>query len=101
MIGRSVGSKFLYDVGRTTAYSEIKAKRLQVVKVGKRTLVPADSAEILAEKSSDRTSSIMSAVDAARALDEAVRTAVAGGVGAMTPNISSVCVKRVLIPELG
>ena len=98
MIGRSVGSKFLYDVGRTTAYSEIKAKRLQVVKVGKRTY---PSGRILAEKSSDRTSSIMSAVDAARALDEAVRTAVAGGVGAMTPNISSVCVKRVLIPELG
>ena len=35
----------LYDVGRTTAYSEIKAKRLQIVKVGKRTLVPADAAE--------------------------------------------------------
>ena len=35
----------LYDVGRTTAYGEIKAKRLHVVKVGKRTLVPADSAE--------------------------------------------------------
>ena len=34
-----------YGVGRTTAYSEIKAGRLQVVKAGKRTLVPADAAE--------------------------------------------------------
>jgi excisionase family DNA binding protein len=34
-----------YGVGRTTAYVEIKAKRLQIVKAGKRTLVPADSAE--------------------------------------------------------
>lgn len=35
----------LYGVGRTTAYFQINAKRLQVVKVGKRTLVPADAAE--------------------------------------------------------
>jgi excisionase family DNA binding protein len=34
-----------YGVGKTTAYAEIKAKRLQVVKAGKRTLVPADAAE--------------------------------------------------------
>jgi len=34
-----------FGVGRTTAYGEIKAGRLQVVKAGKRTLVPADSAE--------------------------------------------------------
>jgi excisionase family DNA binding protein len=34
-----------YGVGRTTAYAEIKAKRLHVVKAGKRTLVPADAAE--------------------------------------------------------
>ena len=34
-----------YGVGRTTAYAEIKANRLQVVKAGKRTLIPADSAE--------------------------------------------------------
>jgi excisionase family DNA binding protein len=34
-----------YGVGRTTAYEEIKAGRLQVVKAGKRTLVPADAAE--------------------------------------------------------
>ena len=33
------------SVGRTTAYEEIKAGRLQVVKAGKRTLVPADAAE--------------------------------------------------------
>ena len=35
-----------YGVGRTTAYEEIKAKRLQVVKAGKRTLVPADAANL-------------------------------------------------------
>ena len=34
-----------YGVGRTTAYEEIKAGRLQVVKAGKRTLVPADAAK--------------------------------------------------------
>ena len=34
-----------YGVGRTTAYEEIKAGRLQVVKAGKRTLVPFDAAE--------------------------------------------------------
>lgn len=34
-----------FGVGRTTAYGEIKAGRLQVVKAGKRTLVPADEAE--------------------------------------------------------
>jgi excisionase family DNA binding protein len=34
-----------YGVGRTTAYEEIKAKRLQVAKAGKRTLVTADAAE--------------------------------------------------------
>jgi excisionase family DNA binding protein len=34
-----------YGVGRTTAYAEIKAGRLNVVKSGKRTLVPADEAE--------------------------------------------------------
>jgi excisionase family DNA binding protein len=34
-----------YGIGRTTAYEEIKLKRLQVVKAGKRTLVPADAAE--------------------------------------------------------
>jgi excisionase family DNA binding protein len=38
-----------YDVGRTTAYAEIKAGRLRVVKVGKRTLVPADAAEFWLE----------------------------------------------------
>ena len=36
-----------YGVGRTTAYEEIKAGRLQVVKAGKRTLVPADAARSL------------------------------------------------------
>ncbi|HEY1472936.1 MAG TPA: helix-turn-helix domain-containing protein [Pseudolabrys sp.] len=34
-----------YGIGRTSAYSEIKAKRLPIIKVGKRTLVPADAAE--------------------------------------------------------
>ena len=34
-----------YGVGRTTAYAEIRAKRLHIVKVGKRTLVLADAAE--------------------------------------------------------
>ena len=34
-----------YGIGTTTAYVEIKAKRLQVVKAGKRTLIPADAAE--------------------------------------------------------
>jgi excisionase family DNA binding protein len=35
-----------YGIGKTTAYEEIKANRLQVVKAGKRTLVPADAAEL-------------------------------------------------------
>ena len=35
-----------YGVGRTTAYEEIKAGRLRVAKVGKRTLVTADAAEL-------------------------------------------------------
>lgn len=34
-----------FGVGRTTTYGEIKAKRLQVVKAGKRTLIPADAAK--------------------------------------------------------
>lgn len=34
-----------YGIGRTSAYSEVAAGRLHVVKSGKRTLVPADSAE--------------------------------------------------------
>jgi hypothetical protein len=34
-----------YGIGRTSAYEEIAAGRLQVVKAGKRTLVPADAAE--------------------------------------------------------
>jgi hypothetical protein len=34
-----------YGIGRTSAYEEITAGRLQVVKAGKRTLVPADAAE--------------------------------------------------------
>jgi hypothetical protein len=34
-----------YGIGRTTAYGEIAAGRLQVVKAGKRTLVPTDAAE--------------------------------------------------------
>ncbi len=34
-----------YGLGRTTAYEEIKAGRLEVVKAGKRTLVPVDAAE--------------------------------------------------------
>jgi hypothetical protein len=34
-----------YGIGRTGAYEEIAAGRLQVVKAGKRTLVPADAAE--------------------------------------------------------
>jgi excisionase family DNA binding protein len=34
-----------YNVGRTTTYAEIKAGRLDVVKIGKKTLVPADAAE--------------------------------------------------------
>lgn len=38
-----------YDVGRTTAYGEIKSGRLKIVKVGKRTLVPADAAEFWLE----------------------------------------------------
>jgi hypothetical protein len=32
-----------YDIGRTSAYEEIAAGRLQVVKAGKRTLAPADA----------------------------------------------------------
>jgi excisionase family DNA binding protein len=35
----------IYGVGRTTAYQQVKAGRLRVVKVGKRTLVPVDAAE--------------------------------------------------------
>jgi excisionase family DNA binding protein len=34
-----------YGIGRTSAYEEIRAGRLRIVKVGKRTLVPEDSAE--------------------------------------------------------
>ena len=34
-----------YGIGRTSAYEEIAAGRLRVVKAGKRTLVPADAAE--------------------------------------------------------
>lgn len=34
-----------YGIGRTRTYDEINAGRLKVVKVGKRTLVPEDSAE--------------------------------------------------------
>lgn len=34
-----------YGIGRTSAYEEIAAGRLHVVKAGKRTLVPADAAE--------------------------------------------------------
>jgi hypothetical protein len=33
-----------YGIGRTSAYAEIAAGRLRVVKAGKRTLVPADAA---------------------------------------------------------
>ena len=35
-----------FGVGRTTAYREIKTGRLHVVKVGKRTLITADAAEL-------------------------------------------------------
>jgi hypothetical protein len=34
-----------YGISRTSAYEEIAAGRLQVVKAGRRTLVPADAAE--------------------------------------------------------
>lgn len=34
-----------YSIGRTRAYQEIKEGRLKVAKVGKRTLIPAQSAE--------------------------------------------------------
>jgi hypothetical protein len=34
-----------YGIGRTSAYEEIAAGRLQVAKAGKRTLVSADAAE--------------------------------------------------------
>jgi len=34
-----------YGIGRTSAYAEIKANRLSIVKVGARTLVLADAAE--------------------------------------------------------
>jgi predicted DNA-binding transcriptional regulator AlpA len=34
-----------YGIGRTSAYAEIKANRLPIVKVGARTLVLADAAE--------------------------------------------------------
>jgi excisionase family DNA binding protein len=33
-----------YSVGKTTAYEEINAGRLQAVKVGRRTLIPEQSA---------------------------------------------------------
>ena len=34
-----------YGVGRTTTYQEIREGRLKAVKVGNRTLIPADAAE--------------------------------------------------------
>jgi excisionase family DNA binding protein len=34
----------VYSVGKTTAYEEINAGRLQAVKVGRRTLIPEQSA---------------------------------------------------------
>ena len=39
-----------YGIGRTSAYAEIKARRLPIIKVGKRTLVPADAAEAWLKK---------------------------------------------------
>ena len=34
-----------YDIGRTSAYTEIRAGRLKVRKVGRRTIITADDAE--------------------------------------------------------
>jgi len=39
-----------YGIGRTSAYAEIKANRLPIVKVGARTLVLADAAEAWLKK---------------------------------------------------
>jgi excisionase family DNA binding protein len=39
-----------FSVGRTTAYQEIKAGRLKIVKLRKRTLIPADEAEAWFQK---------------------------------------------------
>jgi hypothetical protein len=34
-----------YDIGRTSTYTEIKAGRLKVRKIGRRTIITADDAE--------------------------------------------------------
>ena len=36
----------VYSIGRTKLYQEIKAGRLQVKKIGRRTIIPAASAEL-------------------------------------------------------
>lgn len=34
----------LFSIGRTLTYAEIKAGRLKIAKIGRRTLIPAESA---------------------------------------------------------
>ena len=34
-----------FDVGKTTVYEEINSRRLHAVKIGRRTVIPAESAD--------------------------------------------------------
>lgn len=43
----------LYSVGRTLVYKEIKEGRLNIVKIGRRTLITADSAQMWLKNASE------------------------------------------------